>query len=173
MNKIVITALSVILSGHLTGQAQGIVTLTCHEIAVGTGNSIVVMTPRPDSFYGEDIHARHCLRIPLSIHYLYHTSEKWAVGGTFHYEPLERREFNFSLMPQAKWRWFNRKYVGMYSRVAVGLLYRNDLTQANRFLPGIQFSPFGVEAGLEHVRAYADIGVGTQNIVQLGLKYEF
>lgn len=156
--------------------AQTVEPPTRHEIAIGTGNSITPMLIssllRSDCDCG-DFHARRSLRIPLSVHYLYRTSEKWAFGGTFHYEPVERKEFYFSLMPQAKWRWFNRKYMSMYSRVAVGVMYRNALVNSDRFYPAFQLSPFGIDAGTEHLHAYADIGAGMQNIVQLGIKYEF
>lgn len=117
--------------------------------------------------------ARQPVTIPVSAHYFYRLNEKWAIGATAHYEQVAKMEFYFGLMPQAKWSWFNRKYVSLYSRVAAGLMYANMINADNRFWPDFQLSPFGIEAGWRHWKGFVDLGAGTQSFVQGGILFRF
>lgn len=72
------------------------------------------------------------------------------------------------VMPSAKVVWFNRKHVGMYSRVAVGAMVGMKEKIASFMF---QVDAVGVDFGGEHLRGFAYFGLGAQGIAGLGLKY--
>lgn len=148
-----------------------------HEIAIGTGGgSLAPIVSFSKVLFGatvDGLQARHPVTIPVSVHYFYRLSEKWAVGATAHYEQVDKMEFYYGVMPHAKWTWLNRKHVCLYSRFGVGLMYIYKINEDNYFFPDFQLSPIGIEVGWKHLWAYADAGAGLQNFVQIGVKYKF
>jgi len=75
-----------------------------------------------------------------------------------------------TLMPSAKCVWFNRKHVGMYSRLAVGIMTTTDEINIG---PAFQIDPVGVEFGGQRLRGFAQLGFGNVGIFQLGIKTNF
>lgn len=90
---------------------------------------------------------------------------------------------SLSVLPTAKFNWFRREHVTMYSRLSLGLTYQhdhmtyNDQTKADyknddAFL-NMQVSPFGIEAGSSHVRAFTELGLGQAGMLQFGIRFRF
>ncbi len=111
-----------------------------------------------------------------------------AVGGIGTFENIWGKEKNkdneitgdinvsvASLMPAAKFYWFEKPKFNMYSKVAVGAsLYGGT----NSDSPGVNFayqlSPVGLTAGSDHHRFLAEIGLlGMQGTVLIGYSYRF
>lgn len=90
-----------------------------------------------------------------------------------------------SLIPLAKLFWFDTKYVGMYSKLGLGITfldreydaykaqYSHVEKNSNRhcFL-GLQLSPIGIEVGRD-MRGFLEVGYGTMGLIQFGLEATF
>lgn len=155
---------------HMTGTDR-----PRHEIAVGTGYRSLTLVLAEGAF-GESfdgLQASHSLPIPVSVHYFYNYNDNWFFGVTAHYEQVNKMEFFYGLMPQMKWNWFRQRYVHMYSRLAIGVLYDYRINTSDVLFPDFQLSPFGIEVGKRHWWGYVDLGAGTQDFVQIGLIYKF
>lgn len=88
----------------------------------------------------------------------------------------------YTVMPTAKFNWFRRKYVSMYSRVSLGVTV-GDITEENEsehksehltrtyFMAHV--SPFGIEAGSNNIRAFYEVGLGQAGVAQLGVRARF
>ena len=93
------------------------------------------------------------------------------------------RRRNISIIPTVKFDWLRSQYVGMYSKVGVGVSllcesqkdHIEDGTQYSDVtpLPNYQLSLLGLEAGSPRFRAYIELGTGEQGILLAGLKYRF
>lgn len=92
----------------------------------------------------------------------------------------------YAVMPTIKFDWFRREHISMYSRVSAGVLFahttekvndtdssseRNEST--NRTVFEFQVSPFGIEGGSNHCRAFAEFGFGQCGIAQIGFRTRF
>lgn len=87
----------------------------------------------------------------------------------------------FTLMPAVKFDWLRTKFVGLYSKLALGATVcnwkneyvdgRDDATD-NVFLFNFQASLLGVEAGGPHFRVFLEGGMGEQGVVTFGLRYK-
>lgn len=90
---------------------------------------------------------------------------------------------SFTVMPTVKFNWFRREHVSMYSRVSAGVTLQqehekyvnNEDLNKNELHAhfNLQASPFGVEAGGNHVRAFSEVGFGQCGIVQAGIRCRF
>ena len=76
-----------------------------------------------------------------------------------------------SIMPTARFRWFNNPHFGMYSKLGAGLgLAFSDECQPT---VSVQPSPVCMDFGGDSVRGFLELGVGMQGIVSLGIKKMF
>ncbi len=78
-----------------------------------------------------------------------------------------------SLMPAAKFSWFNHNHVGMYSKVGVGCSLVLGGSESIQPMVAFQLSPVCCDFGNDSWRGFAELGVGTQGILNLGIKYQF
>ncbi len=81
-----------------------------------------------------------------------------------------------TLLPTAKFYWFNREHFGMYTRLGIGGTYRMESTNGvsdNSFMVNGQLSPVCVEFGGEHFRGFLEEGLGANGSAFGGLKYTF
>ncbi len=88
----------------------------------------------------------------------------------------------FTLMPIAKFNWFDFKVFGMYSKLGAGYTFRNSETnnietaetdKSNSDMVAFQFSPVCMQIGTPSIRAFAELGVGSQGILNVGVRYRF
>lgn len=82
-----------------------------------------------------------------------------------------------SIMPSAKAFWFRKKFVAMYSRLALGvtLLDKSDDEGNKGFDPtfGAQVSIAGVQFGGKYLRGFMELGGGMQGFVIAGVSVSF
>jgi len=142
----------------------------------------------------------------VSVEYFYHVNKWLGLGGMFclngttadmycdfqddagnitEQKVGKARRTNVTLMPGAKFDWYRREHVGLYSKVALGVVFMHEkktqelenkdhkLETENDVFFNLQASLLGVEAGSEHVRGFAELGVGEQGILQVGLRCKF
>lgn len=92
------------------------------------------------------------------------------------------KKYNVTIMPAVKFDWLRREHVGLYSKAAVGASFmierqkENDGTKLEKdtdVMPNFQATLFGVEAGSQRFRAFAEFGVGEQGMAVAGLRYKF
>ena len=82
--------------------------------------------------------------------------------------------------------WLRKHNWGMYTKLAAGVTYAHVTDQdyedgkktdekitSKDLLFNFQASLIGVEAGNQHVRGFAEFGVGEQGIALVGLRYKF
>ena len=76
-----------------------------------------------------------------------------------------------SVMPTARFRWFNNPHFGMYSKLGVGL----GLAFSDEWQPALsaQVSPVCMEFGGNSWRGLVELGVGMQGIATVGVKKSF
>ncbi len=119
----------------------------------------------------------------MTAEYLRYVSRGIALGGTFVYEfgrepqgaDFKCRSHYMSLMPTAKFFWFNKEHVGMYSRLALGATYMHGVAEGDKLWkvrPAFQLSAICLEAGGK-VRGYFELGYGTQGLALAGVKVRF
>lgn len=136
-----------------------------HEhVAVGAATTYEVYTLGFKSYTGKDEegHATYNSQIPDHTHII-------------------------SIMPAAKFPWFNYEHVGMYSKAAVGLNIMhtqghsvvNDKGEQDVTEPSTsvnvawQANPVCVDFGNMFCRGFVELGWGFQGLVMLGLRYSF
>ncbi len=127
----------------------------------------------------------------FSMQYFRYLTPKIAVGGIATYEHAdgtvetnvldyktsETEKHNyFTVMPAAKFMWFNKTSVGMYSKLAAGAMI--DYTKADKESDtstyfAFQASAIGIEAGNARVRGFAELGYGTLGLLVAGIKATF
>jgi len=87
-----------------------------------------------------------------------------------------------TLMPITKFNWFDLKAFGMYSKLGFGYTIRTtkgentrDNTTNNNTdgMVAFQFSPVCLQVGSPNIRAFAEFGMGSQGILNMGVKYRF
>ena len=88
----------------------------------------------------------------------------------------------FSFLPSIKVNWLRKDNWGMYSKVAAGVTYAhfnkkscvsNDQETVNDLLFNFHVSLLGIEAGSQHVRGFAELGVGEQGVALAGVRFKF
>lgn len=99
---------------------------------------------------------------------------------------------HFTLMPSVKFNWLRRDKWGLYSKVAVGATLRHASmkkvkdaadsatssttttnSDENSVFFNFQASLIGVEAGGDHVRGFAELGIGEQGVALAGIRFKF
>ena len=85
-------------------------------------------------------------------------------------------------MPAVKFNWLRKEKVGLYSKLAAGVTFTsNNIKDTDKTVSSdkdkdlmfnFQASMIGVEVGTT-IRGFAEIGVGEQGLILLGLRYRF
>ena len=91
------------------------------------------------------------------------------------------KKYNVTIMPAVKLDWLRREHVGLYSKAAVGASFMIErqkehgkkLESDMEVMPNFQATLFGIEAGSQRFRAFAELGVGEQGVAVAGLRYKF
>ena len=79
-----------------------------------------------------------------------------------------------SILPVARFTWLNRKWVRMYSSLALGAhieVEQGTRTYTEGYVGG-QLTPIGITVG-RSLFGFAEIGLGTQGLATIGLGYRF
>lgn len=169
-----------------------------HEVAISYGalsNSQIIdifeeaitapfqgnTTLKDDKFFG-----------PISAEYFYHLEPWIGIGGILVYGQKkgdlysdsdnkkigEDKNTYLTVMPAAKFDWFRRANVGLYSKVGVGVTLRHDVSddidydESNMHV-NWQLTAIGVEVGSKQIRAFAELGTGEQGIFLGGIRCKF
>ncbi|MCH5329618.1 MAG: hypothetical protein J1E04_01545 [Alistipes sp.] len=80
----------------------------------------------------------------------------------------------YALMPVARFTWLNTRWVRLYSTLGIGVLFdtqRRDNGLSMASVSG-QFVPAGIAVGKSFF-GFAELGIGTQGCLLLGLGYKF
>lgn len=169
-----------------------------HEVAISYGalsNSQIldvfeeaIMAPfqggttlKDDKFFG-----------PISAEYFYHLKPWIGLGGILVYGQKkgdlysdsdnkkigEDKNTYLTVMPAAKFDWFRRANVGLYSKVGVGVTLRHDVSEdidydESNMHVNWQLTAIGVEVGSKQIRAFAELGTGEQGIFLGGIRCKF
>ena len=138
---------------------------------------------------------------PIGVEYFYHTSPLVGVGAVgvfatnnedgYHKNSdlldSHRVKSYFTFMPAVKFNWLRKDNWGMYSKLALGGTYTRFTEQhyddnghkegaketTNDYIFNFQASLIGVEAGNDHVRGFAEFGVGEQGVALAGIRFKF
>ena len=131
---------------------------------------------------------------PISLEYFYHLSPVVGIGAIGAYAKETKDMFignerfgeaknNYiTVMPAAKFNWLRKKYFGMYSKVAAGLIFvskKEDVKQGytgssdNSVGFNFQASAIGIEGGIPNLRAFIELGVGEQGVLLAGIRAKF
>ena len=169
-----------------------------HEVAISYGalsNSQIIdifeeaitapfqgnTTLKDDKFFG-----------PISAEYFYHLQPWIGIGGILVYGQKkgdlysdsdnkkigEDKNTYLTVMPAAKFDWFRRANVGLYSKVGVGVTLRHDVSEdidydESNMHVNWQLTAIGVEVGSKQIRAFAELGTGEQGIFLGGIRCKF
>lgn len=169
-----------------------------HEVAISYGalsNSQIIdvfeeaitapfqgnTTLKDDKFFG-----------PISAEYFYHLQPWIGIGGILVYGQKkgdlysdsdnkkigEDKNTYLTVMPAAKFDWFRRANVGLYSKVGVGVTLRHDVSEdidydESKMHVNWQLTAIGVEVGSKQIRAFAELGTGEQGIILGGIRCKF
>lgn len=171
---------------------------TRHEVAISYGavpNSIWIdaYTDIIQAMFGE---TQDCYSYvgPIGLEYYYHTNPLIGVGAIAMFTANKENGFDedlhtsrteksyFSFMPSVKFNWLRKNNWGLYSKVAAGVTYIHfakeslvieDKETVNDLLFNFHASLIGVEAGNQHVRGFAELGVGEQGVALAGVRFKF
>ena len=107
-----------------------------------------------------------------NIYIDYATSDTYTTNSDG--EKVYGDKFNLgviSIMPNCKFRWFNKEHFGMYSKLGagVGIGFPNQ----DGVIPVFQVSPVCLEFGNQKIRGITEIGLGMQGIINIGIKRMF
>ncbi len=90
---------------------------------------------------------------------------------------------HYSVIESVCLSWFNFKHVGMYSKLGVSYTVRKTqydfvdksktLDTKNESYWWFQITPVAIEVGSENLRAFTELGIGSQGLLAVGLKYKF
>lgn len=124
--------------------------------------------------------------------YIHYTNDWFGYGGTIVCDYMTSDAYNvssegektyngkfnlgfISIMPNVKFSWFNRERVSLYSKIAVGpgLIFDNDDSLENNITLAAQISPIGVDFGNNSYRGFAELGIGMQGILNVGIRKLF
>lgn len=113
-------------------------------------------------------------------------------AGNSIYKPANAKPTYFvGLMPSCKTYWFNREHFGMYSHFGLGVMAAISsatttteeaedgsvkevyVPAKTQFIPAIQLGLLCADFGGEKVRGFLEVGVGTEGVLQAGVKYAF
>ena len=169
---------------------------TRHEVGISYGgvpNSILfdAFGSAISSLLGEK-YERDRYVGPIGVEYFYHTSPLIGIGAVATYVNNKENGIRdnqviskinnsyYTLMPAVKFNWLRRDKWGMYSKLAIGATYRDyskthepEKTTDNEVLFNFHVSALGVEAGGQHVRGFAELGIGEQGVILGGVRFKF
>lgn len=91
-------------------------------------------------------------------------------GGTI--EGERQNSSIISIMPAAKFQWFNCRNVGMYSKLAAGAMMSISKDSSSVGF-AFQLSPVCIDFGGCACRGFLEAGLGSQGLVQAGIRYCF
>lgn len=74
-----------------------------------------------------------------------------------------------TFMPSVKVMWFNRRNFGMYSRAGLGITASVGATATRPFV-AVQLSAIGMDFGGQWCRGFVEAGLGTQGVINAGIK---
>lgn len=174
-----------------------------HELSISYGavpNSIWidVLTDIIPAVFGETYENGNYVG-PIGLEYYYHTSPLIGVGaigvfathnedGYYKEKLTKHRDKSYiTLMPSVKFNWLRKEMWGMYSKIGVGGTYINycnrnydengrqtgEKETTKDFVFNFQASLVGVEVGNDHVRGFAELGIGEQGIALGGVRFRF
>lgn len=130
----------------------------------------------------------------FSLDYQHFVHRSISVGGTLAYEHCilrfdsragssesgeaiynegERNHIGvISLMPSAKFQWFNTPHFGMYSKLAAGLML---VCSKDEVSPNFAFqaTPAGIDFGGRTFRGFLETGFGCQGLLLAGVRFCF
>lgn len=132
---------------------------------------------------------------PVSLEYYYHLKPWLGVGAIAIYGQQIQESYKdgskvgqkkcgyFTAMPSVKFDWLRRDVVGLYSKLGVGVTWRNEKrdfdgenskydSDSSDTHINWHVSLIGVEVG-KSVRGFAEYGFGEQGALQVGLRYRF
>lgn len=195
---LVVLAISALLCVPVQAQEE-----TRHEVSVSYGvfpNSIWidVFTDVIPAAFGANYDTKSYVG-PIGLEYFYHTSPLVGVGAIgvfatnnqdgFYKELLDshRERSYITFMPAVKFNWLRKEKWGLYSKVALGGTYvrfseqeydengkkEGEKETINDYVFNFQASLIGVEAGNDHVRGFAELGVGEQGVALAGVRFKF
>ena len=176
---------------------------TRHEVGISYGTIpntkwFDVYTDIIPSIFGETRKTKNYVG-PIGLEYYYHTSSLIGVGAVAvfasndmdsYYENVQSSHITrnyFSFMPSVKFNWLRKNHWGLYSKLAAGVTYAyfndedydengkktGDKSTAKDLLFNFQASLIGVEAGGQHLRGFAEFGIGEQGVALAGIRYKF
>lgn len=123
--------------------------------------------------------------IGLSIMYAYGPKFADIEYTTLHGEKLIIGKENLSthtLMPMLKVNWLNTKYVDLYSKAGIGLMYLDNrienyypnrfgiISENKKFFVGYQVTIVGIEIGSNQYAGFLQYGLGCQGYLAAGFR---
>lgn len=144
------------------------------------------------SFYDGEILSINAIGGKYTIGYNYHFPNNLTLGAAISFSrysltvlPLGSTNIAsvsadvISTLVTMRTNWFNHKYVAMYSKFGIGLISYHGDARALGFgasgwvpfpLPTAHISPVCIEAGNPRVRFFAELGFGSQGLLQSGIR---
>ena len=116
--------------------------------------------------------------------YSYRMNKRIGLGGIVSYERAksdfsdnyEIKDNFITVMPSLKINWLNKKYFDLYSKAAVGATFNltkdSDNQKNNDLYFAFQASLLGIDIG-RSICGFAELGVGQQGVVVVGVKTKF
>ena len=134
----------------------------------------------------------------FSAEYFYHFKKWLGVGAIVAFgqtkkdicdtstEIYEGKATNsyYTFMPAVKFDWLRKQHIGLYSKIGLGATIRKEkedyVPEKNEYDYdntevhfNWQVSLIGFEAGGESLRGFAELGMGEQGVMVLGVRYKF
>ena len=106
----------------------------------------------------------------------YMTSDAYSVAGDGTKTSNGKYNFGYlSAMPVAKFAWFRKPHVGLYSKLGVGAGFSFDSgdSEGSNVSWSGQVTPIGFDFGGESFRGFIEAGVGMQGVVSGGIRWLF
>ena len=76
-------------------------------------------------------------------------------------------------VPMAKFQWFHKRNVGMYSKVGLGVMMLNDQGSSSQWSWATQITYAGIDFGSTLFRGFVEMGAGCQGMLAAGVKFRF
>lgn len=115
----------------------------------------------------------------LSFEYYRRVTPLVRVGAVFTYNrfqyleaPTSNIRDYLSLLPAVKFQWYQVDWFSAYSKLGVGATYIADAKGEDKVIFSFQASLLGLEVG-RRLSAFAEIGVGAQGLIPVGIRYRF
>ncbi len=120
-----------------------------------------------------------------SLRYDYNVLKWLAVGGRLSYEGAKYQnsgvdclyhKANFAM--ELLFTYINRNNLQLYSGVSMGLVYRWDGAKGSKLdfkpmLPCANLIPIGIRVGGKHFFGLAELNLGSESLMNLGVGYKF